>query len=297
MASRCLGLAFERPETAADTARVTRGADPFGNSYEQESSGPAPIGSAERRPRRRGWMLVAIGVGAAGTAALAVVLTSGGTPTPSTPAAIARAINVRQSDLPGFTIEPNANATFGGQPQQRFNRCVGFGTTLLAYVRNGSDLAAQAAISSPHFTDGSGLQSESVSSAVAIEGSHTVVAHELAQARSQLAGHRVDDCLDQALDHVTYHYPDGMSIALGDVGVSPVPSPAGGTDGEVAIELEMTLTASTGATVPIYMDMFGFGVGRDALSLLTFGIQDPFPFATDLRLASLMVSRATQLPH
>jgi hypothetical protein len=297
LASGCLDLAFERLGTAADTARVTSGADPFGNFYEQASSGSAPVGSAERGPRRRGWMLVAIGVGAAGTAAAAVVLTSSGTPTPTTPAAIARAINVRQSDLPGYTVEPNANATVGGQPQQRFNRCVGFGTTLLAYLRNGSDLAAGATISSPQFTDGSGLQSESVSSTVAIEGSRTVVARELAEARSQLARQRVENCLDQALDNVTYHYPTGVSIALSDVAVSPVPSPAGGTDGNVAIEVEMTLTASTGITVPIYMDMFGFGVGRDALSLLTLSIQHPFPFTTDTQLASLMVNRATQLPH
>jgi hypothetical protein len=192
-------------------------------------------------------------------------------------------------------VEPNANATMSGQPQERFNRCVGLGT-LVAYVRDSGELATRG-ISSPQFTSGSGLQSEVVSSTVAIEASHTVVANELAQARSQLAGHRIQGCLDQALDHVTYHYPDGRSIALGDVHVYPVASPAGGTDGEVAIEVEMMLTASTGVSVPIYMDMFGFGVGRDALSLLTFGVEQPFPFATELRLASLMVSRATRLPH
>ena len=240
---------------------------------------------------------MAIGVGAAVAAALTVVLTSGGSPpAPTAPVAMARAINVQQSDLAGFTVEPNAHATISGGPQERFNRCVGLGTALIADVRDSGDPAARG-VSSPQFTSGSGLQTEAVSSTVSIEASRTAVTGKLAQARSQLAGHRVQDCLGQALDHVTYHYPSGASVALGDVHVYPVASPAGGTDGEVAIQVEMTMTASTGVSVPIYMDIFGFGVGRDALSLLTIGVQEPFPFATELRLASLMVNRATRLPH
>jgi hypothetical protein len=275
---------------------MSGGPDPFGGFYERATGEPVGTGSTERRARRNAWTLFSIGIVAAAAAALAVVLTGSATPTtPNAPAAIARAINVRQSDLAGFTVEPNANATISGRPQERFNRCVGLGT-LIDYVRDGGDSAARG-ISSPQFTSGSGLRSEAVSSTVGVEASRNAVANELAQARSQLAGHRVQDCLDQALDHVTYHYPDGRSIALGAVHVYPVASPAGGTDGQVAIEVEMMLTASTGVSVPVYMDMFGFGVGRDALSLLTFGVEQPFPFATELRLASLMVSRATRLPH
>jgi hypothetical protein len=277
------------------------GPDPFGAFYE-----PRPVEAEPDRPtddqgagpprRRLPHRLPLLALSAAVAAGAAVAITqSGRGSTPTTGAGIARAINLHRSDLPGFAVPPNEAVTVGGQPQAHLDRCLGLGVNVVAYVRTAA-VSTTPAVSSPNFLRGSGLLTQELSSSVTVEGSRAMVLRELREARAQLAGRKLQRCLGQALDHVTYTYSDGTTIALTNVRVTAVPVVLPGAVGSVGAQIGMDIDAPA-AVVPLYLDQYSFSVGRDLISLQTFAASYPYPAAARAALAELMIGRAARLPH
>jgi hypothetical protein len=220
--------------------------------------------------------LVAVAVAALGGASGAIAAGSSGEKT------IARAINLRSADVPGFSAQRSGGG--GADPvSARIASCQG-GTG------SGTHPGAVDA-SSPYFAKSAGLQDLQVQSIVEIERSPSIVQSDLVQAR----GGRARACLRQAFNGLKFSV-QGIQVRITHVGVTALAVPAGGANGSFGIRMKLSIT-TLGLSVPMTADIIGVGVGRDELSLLTTAVAEGFPGGTERRLTSLLVSRALAKPH
>src|SRR5579864_4515511 len=243
---------------------------------------PEPAHSTRKRPNPV-WM---VAVGAAVLAGVIVVLLLGGGAGSSPEQAIAAAINLRASDLPGFTAQAPDHSGTGSQIDSRMRACVGSGWIA---QHSGSQLAD---VSSPQFASGSGLQAEQVSSDVTIKRSVGAVRSDLATIESG----RIQGCLAPALDGVTIPTRSGLPVTIGNVQVTQFAPSSAGSDGSFGIRTTMLMNAA-GVNVPVVLDILGYAVGKDELGLITFGIGHPFSTPSEQQLSSLLITRALARPH
>lgn len=239
------------------------------------SFAPTPrIGGGARR--KAPWIIAGVAVLAA---ALGFVVASGGSP--ASQRAIAAAINLRSPDLPGFRLSSagSGGVTFGGESGSLFKRCWG------------SDNTGLSGINSPTFDAGSALQTESVSSNVAVASSPGAVVSDLALARSAL----LRSCIVQAWDSVTFTQT-GVQGGFSGAQITSLSVPMAQADTSVGLRMTAMLNVES-VSLPIYVDIYGFGVGRTEVTLTTFGAAQPVPVATEQRLSALLVSRAIAQPH
>jgi hypothetical protein len=242
---------------------------------------PAPSTRSRVRPL---WILGAAII--AGAAAALVVLSLGsGRANNSAAQAIAQAINLRPSDLPGFVVSAPDHSSAGNQFNARMKACVGSG--FISQFSRGN----LADVNSPTFTSGSGLQAEQVSSGVTIVRSSAVVRGDLAAIDSG----RIQGCLASSLDGMTVPTNSGATVTVNNVQVAALPT-AQGANGSFGLRTTMSMSA-LGINIPVVLDILGYGVGRDELALMAFAIGRPFPQQTEQRLSSLLVSRAVAHPH
>jgi hypothetical protein len=75
-----------------------------------------------------------------------------------------------------------------------------------------------------------------------------------------------------------------------------VPAPATAANGSFGMRVSMAIGA-LGRSVPFTIDFFGYGVGRDEVTLVTYSLEESFPASAVQRLGALMVSRALAHPH
>jgi hypothetical protein len=197
--------------------------------------------------------------------------------------AIVRAINLRAADVPGFTPHSGTAAAalpFGAQINAT---CSG--------LAGASKHPRAAHASSPLFLRSSGLHGEYAQSDVAVERSRRVVTHDLSVARSKHT--RV--CLKQILQGLTIP-EQGTTFRITGARVTVLHPTVAGADGSFGIRLRAAITGLS-VRIPISVDVLGFAVGRDEITLTTGGVERTFPSSTQEQLARLLVSRALALPH
>jgi hypothetical protein len=193
--------------------------------------------------------------------------------------AFARAVNLRQSDLPGF------NGSSGRHEQEtpkenrlqaQLARCAG---TVSAKYQ-----VAEA--SSKEFEREENVASLKVQSGVTVMQSPALAARELAAVHSK----RGRECLSTYVTALfkTHKY-DGASV--GPVSVSSGSPPAPGVTGSFGLRVTTTIVLHN-VSIPFYMDSLGFVDGPAEVSLNTFGLPTPFPAATEERLYQLLLSRS-----
>jgi hypothetical protein len=242
----------------------------------------APVPSAPRNPSVRiPARLLAAGAGLVALVALALVLTGviGGS---ASPAEIAGQINLNVGDLLGFRAQPRSHSADGAL-DARAQGCQ-------ALQNKGH--SSVAGVKSPMFTGGTGLQVTEIESDVSIEQSPAVVAHDFALVSSS----ELRACMTRVFEGVTLPTPSGNRVTISGVAVVPVQVSAQGSNQSFGLRMTMTMSAN-GINVPVVMDLFGFGVGHDELSLMLFTVAQP-PFAPrEQQLSSLLVSRALARPH
>lgn len=246
------------------------------------SEGPTFAGPA-RRPRRS-WLVAATGIAPVAIVLLAVVLSSGGTGN-SAAQAIAQAINLEASDLPGFAVSAPGHSSANRPFSARLKGCVG--ASLAADVSSGQ----LADISSPNFTNGSGLQAEQVSSDVTIVRSSAVVTRNFVA----LGSARFRGCVASTLAGMTVPTRSGITLTVSNVRVASLPT-APGANRSLGLRTTLDLGAM-GRSVPMVLDILGYGVGKDELTLTAFALDRPFPRQTERQLSSLLISRALSRPH
>jgi len=284
------------------------GLDAPGSMRADKADSGAPSNSTDRRTRRHRLGLIAVLAAIFVIAVVVAAIQPAGQPgaspprlttSPPSPAAerIANAINLRLADLPqGFSIAAKQSVTVGGRPGARFNRCIGIGAELVAYVKTSAASADNApAVSSPDFVQASPAVQE-VTSSVAVEGSASLVENSLASAKAAFADQRLSGCLAHALDGVTYTYSDGQKIAFSNVAVSRIPVVATSANASLGIRVATTISGPSQSTL-MYIDILGFAVGRDAISLTAVSIAQPFPTITEQVLSMDLVNRADAQPH
>lgn len=228
----------------------------------------------------RVWVLAG-GVLVAAIAAIVVLVTGGGG---SPELAIARAINLRAGDLPGFTAQAVTSNPADNEIASRARRCPGITDP------GGHPGAVKA--SSPMFQTGSGATSLQLQSNVEIERSSSVVASDLKRVQSE----PVQSCLQQVFDGLSIPASNGVPVTIGGVQVTPLPTSRAGASASFGLRVVMVLSA-LGRSLPFTMDLFGYSVGRDEVSLVTYAVEQPFPPQAEQRLGALLVTRALARPH
>ncbi len=229
----------------------------------------------------RQWKLVAVAAGAVVVVGLAafLLLGRGG----SSAEAVAAAINLRASDVPGFTVQASTHSAAGAQFDSKFKSCVGGWT---------GDHAGSVDVSSPTFASGSGLQAEQVQSDMTLQRSTAIVASDLAFIHSG----RIQACLSRAFDGVAAPTSSGVVVAIKNVRIVPLAVPVQGTSGTFGMRVSMTMGALA-FNVPVNLDVLGYAVGRDELGLISLAIGRTFSAPAEQQLSQLLVSRAVAQPH
>lgn len=250
-----------------------------------------------RRPRRaqlswRGLALLALIC--AGGAALAVHLAAGPAsgssatttvlPSTATPQAVAHAVNLRLSDLPGFRLGSGGGVSATGESAGQLKQCLGSGAGIVG---------GAAGSSSPDFMSGAGLQAVSLGSTVSV-----VSASQLARDDALAGNPRLPQCLANAIASMKLG-AHGTTITGSDpIGATLPPPvlPGGAVRSMVATRASLTWTAN-GLPIPVYLDLYVVAVGHDEVSLYAFSTQQPYPMADAQRLIALLVGRALAQPH
>jgi hypothetical protein len=218
-----------------------------------------------------------VAVAAAAVAAVLLLGSSSGSgPTPAETKA-AEAINLRASDLPGFSIAPHQAAS----PQDHqfdtdFNRCIG----PQASNSGGVDLP------SPTFIAANGAQVDEVSSDVSFATSSSTVTRALALIHAGTLG----GCLVQALDGATFTTSGGVPLTIGNANAISMQTRAPGSVGSFGVRTSMTISGPA-AGLPASMDALGFAVGRKEITLTAFTIGQPFPTGAEQRLYTRLLTR------
>jgi hypothetical protein len=192
--------------------------------------------------------------------------------------AFARAVNLTDSDVPGFTATRKHEGSSSGE--KRLER------QMLSCAGLGGSAHAIAEASSKDFALKHGILDLSVNSEVAVEQS-------VAQAQKLLAAtssSRVRGCFTRFLEKIL----SGERVkgaTPGPVTIQSGTPPAPGMDGSFGWRVTATFDVR-GIKVPIYLDFLGFIDGPSEVTLLSSGLLRPFPAEVQQRLFALLLSRA-----
>jgi hypothetical protein len=198
--------------------------------------------------------------------------------------ALARAINLKPSDLPGFTVQPPDHGSSSSDKiiNARMKNCLG----PIAVPDHGG-----ASAQSPTLTSGSGLQVVSVQSQVGILSSKAGVASDFAFiARNP----QVWTCLSSAMSGLSAT-SNGVTVTFNNVHATPLAASARGADMATGVRLVMTLSAR-GLSFPMVFDLLAYGVGRDELSFYTITLGADAS-TLEQQVAGDMIARALAHPH
>lgn len=193
--------------------------------------------------------------------------------------ALARGVNLRAGDVPGFraSSEHEHETAADKRLERRMLRCtrgVGFSNGFAEASSNDFEREASA---SP----------QSVSSNVTVVQTRALATKELAAIRTN----RVRACLSHYFD-LFFRTHSSRLATIGPVSISQGSPPAPGTTGSFGWRITATLTLNGSLGLPVYLDILGFVDGPAEVALVTSGLSEPFPTATEQRLFSLLVERA-----
>jgi len=192
--------------------------------------------------------------------------------------ALAKALNLRASDLPGFHLDTEREGA-GSHSEKALERkaraCMG-----------AKEVAPLGEAGSHTFERKAQIFSVSVSSSVEIANTPAQAQAELELIRSS----RARGCLKEFVGKLlALQSKDGTSIKI--VSIAKGDPPAPGTSGSFGWRI--TAKASLhGVQLPFYFDLLGFGYGQALVSVFSFGLPVPFPPKAESELFSLLIERA-----
>lgn len=190
---------------------------------------------------------------------------------------LADAINLKSSDMPGYTATPSSPDTPQDKQQaEQFAACAG-GTSPSKDIVD---------VSSPDFDRGAGTQQQEVSSDVTVLPTVADVQRDL----KALTGSKARGCISTFLDKQLSESA-GQQVTFGKSTVTTLPTSASGADGSFGYRISSTATAA-GQQIPFTADILGFSKGRVEVELTAFSIGQPFPTNEERDLFALLVRRA-----
>jgi hypothetical protein len=191
--------------------------------------------------------------------------------------AAASAINLTAAQVgAGYTSSPPSKDATSAADDAAFAACVG----------STPPAAAVADVTSPDFSQGTGLQTHQVSSDV-------TVLHSSAEARRDLAAFtspKVATCLKTFVTKALAAQAGG-AVTFGPPAVTSVPTSAPGTDGTFGYDVKMTAKAS-GVSISFDVVIQAFLVKRCEVDITLLSVGAPFPPAERDRLFAGLVERA-----
>jgi hypothetical protein len=194
----------------------------------------------------------------------------------------ARAVNLRQTDVPDFKISAEEHETATEKRHGlAFARCVGPAALKHALSEADSQTFERQSVSS----------TESVSSYVEVASSSTVATEVLEAVQSE----RSRACLSGVADQLFGSQGQREGITYGPVSVGLLRPPAAGTAGSFGWRINTTLSIH-GIRVPVQMDMLGFRYRAAIVLLLDVGFPQPPTGSLERRLFSLLIRRARAYP-
>ena len=213
-------------------------------------------------------LLMAAGCGGGG---------SGGSSAGTSPQALASSINLRASDLPGYTVAGKGGSGTNDPQGEALAECAG----------STPPSEAVADVSSDQFQRGaSGPGAVVVGSDVTVMPSADQGIHDLAALRAPLAS----SCLEAKL-RPELQKEVGSGVRVTDFRIERIGASAPGTAGAIGLRVLVTLKGP-GGTVDVSTDLRAFVLGRLEVTLFDTAIDGPFPDDEAQQLFSLLVQRA-----
>jgi hypothetical protein len=194
--------------------------------------------------------------------------------------AFAHAVNLRTADVPGFKVSSENGNEREAAGEKRLER------KMLRCVGAAGPNRQLTEVSSKEFEREDGKGAQNVQSGVVVEQTSALAVKELAAVRSE-RGRR---CFSHYLD-LLFKGQKYRGVSVGPVSISQGSPPAPGTTGSFGWRITATITVHR-VRVPFYADILGFVYGPAEVTLLSFGLPEPFPAATQQRLFSLLLTRA-----
>jgi hypothetical protein len=194
--------------------------------------------------------------------------------------AIAHAVKLRSGDVAGFKVSSEAHE-HETAAEKRLER------EMLHCVDGAGLNSGLAEESSKDFERETSAFAQSVSSSVTIMQTPALATKELVAIRSE----RVQTCLSHFFDLLFKDLKHPRGATTSPVSISQATPPAPGTTGSFGWRITAAIT-ERGVRIPFYIEILGFVYGPAEVTLITSGVPEPFPAATEQRLFSLLVGRA-----
>lgn len=197
---------------------------------------------------------------------------------------LARSINLRASDVPGFTAsakEEKTNETASEKRlEQEMLRCVGASGLGSGFGKSLAEARSE------DFKLERGIINLGVHSEVSVAQSAALASKDLAALR----GSRVKACLSHYLN-LFFKASVHSGTKVGQVSIQSGTPPAPGTSGSFGWRISSTFTVRR-IPVPFYFDILSFAYGPAEVTLFSSGLPAPFPAKAQENLFSLLVARA-----
>jgi hypothetical protein len=209
------------------------------------------------------------------------VASSSGPLSPAQAVAFARAVNLKPGDVPGASIAPKEARSHSRENREE-RACGG--------VTRQPHRLAEA--SSPKLKRGQELESEEIVSSVTVFDSEREMAHQI----STLSTRSLRECLARVLTRNLSAKNFGRA-RFGRVTVSKLPVQVAEASATVGIRVQLTVEVpAREVSVPVYVDLLGFGERRAGVAIAAVSATQPVPGATEHELLMLLQSRAQSQP-
>jgi hypothetical protein len=198
--------------------------------------------------------------------------------------AFARAVNLSAADVPEASVEARHRPTETVSEHREERACetrAGWGHP-----------RTLAEASSPKLERGRELEIERMTSTVSVLRDERAVARQFALLASPALRKCAARVLTRNLDDKSIR-----DARWGRVTVSKLPIDAPGATATVGIRIVVALEIPFNeVSIPIYVDVLGFAIGRAEVALSAMSATQPVPAATERELVSLLLARARAHP-
>jgi hypothetical protein len=196
----------------------------------------------------------------------------------------ARAVNLSAGDIPGTSVEAKHRPAETAGERREERACE---------MRAGwGHQHTLAEVSSPKLKRGQELEIERITSTVSVLRDESAVSRQFALLASPAARKCAARVLTRNLDDRSIR-----DARWGHVTVSKLPIDAPETTASVGIrivaELEIPFNE---VSIPIYVDLLGFAIGRAEIGLSAISATQPVPTSTEHELVALLLARARAHP-
>jgi hypothetical protein len=196
--------------------------------------------------------------------------------------AFARAVNLSAGDLPEASIAPKEKHTDSARERREYRACE-------KNLKHGHKLAVA---SSPKLKRGHELEVEQISSSVTVLSDERTISEEVAELKRpgllECEAHALTrNFSERAIRDARWGRFKVSNLAV------RLPGAAETIGIRIAASLDLTYSE---VSVPIYVDLLGFGTGPAEIGLTTTSVTQPMPAATEQELLALLLARAKSDP-